>query len=89
MDRGSWWATVHGVTESLTRLSDCVYLFLQKLKFKKLKFQSPQVYLVFYSTSFIFKAAQSEGQNVIFYFEFPFFCQWVSQASLHLSIVQW
>ena len=22
MDRGAWWATVHGVTESWTRLSD-------------------------------------------------------------------
>ena len=22
MDRGAWWATVHGVTESRTRLSD-------------------------------------------------------------------
>ena len=22
MDRGAWWATVHGVTKSLTRLSD-------------------------------------------------------------------
>ena len=22
MDRGAWWATVHGVTESQTRLSD-------------------------------------------------------------------
>ena len=23
MDRGAWWATVHGVTQSQTRLSDC------------------------------------------------------------------
>ena len=23
MDRGAWWATVHGVTKSQTRLSDC------------------------------------------------------------------
>jgi len=22
MDRGTWWATVHGVTKNLTRLSD-------------------------------------------------------------------
>ena len=27
MDRGAWWATIHGVTKSRTRLSDfCVYV---------------------------------------------------------------
>ena len=25
MDRGAWWATVYGVTESQTRLSDCTF----------------------------------------------------------------
>ena len=27
MDGGAWWATVHGVTKSLTRLSDCTFTF--------------------------------------------------------------
>ena len=27
MDRGAWWATVHGVTESQTRLSSCDYYY--------------------------------------------------------------
>ena len=27
IDRGAWWATVHGVTKSLTRLSDCTFIF--------------------------------------------------------------
>ena len=26
MDRGAWWATVHGVAKSQTRLSDLTYL---------------------------------------------------------------
>ena len=28
MDRGAWWATVHGVTESQTRLSDKHFHFV-------------------------------------------------------------
>ena len=28
MDRGAWWATVHGVTESRTRLSDFTFTFI-------------------------------------------------------------
>ena len=27
MDRGAWWAAVHGVTKSLTRLSDFAFTF--------------------------------------------------------------
>ena len=27
MDRGAWWATVHVVTKSLTRLSDFTFTF--------------------------------------------------------------
>ena len=27
MDRGTWWATVHGVTKSRTRLSDFTFLW--------------------------------------------------------------
>ena len=27
MDRGAWWATVHGVTKSWTRLSDFTFTF--------------------------------------------------------------
>ena len=29
MDRGAWWATVHGVTKSRTRLSDFTFTSLQ------------------------------------------------------------
>ena len=32
MDRGAWWATVHGVTKSRTRLSDfTIYLYVNKV----------------------------------------------------------
>ena len=27
MKRGAWWATIHGVTNSWTRLSDCTFTF--------------------------------------------------------------
>ena len=27
MDRGAWWAAVHGVTKSRTRLSDFIFTF--------------------------------------------------------------
>ena len=32
MDRGAWWATVHGVAKSRTRLNDFTYLLIFKLK---------------------------------------------------------
>ena len=32
MDRGAWWAAVHGVTKSRTRLSDFTYLLTYLLK---------------------------------------------------------
>ena len=32
MDRGAWWATVHGVTKSQTRLSDFTHSLTQSLK---------------------------------------------------------
>ena len=36
MDRGAWWATVHGVAKSWTQLSDFTFTILHfKLKFKK------------------------------------------------------
>ena len=33
MDRGAWWATVHGVTKNWTQLSStgvCVYIYINK-----------------------------------------------------------
>ena len=30
MDRGAWWATVHGVAKSRTRLSDFTFIFQSK-----------------------------------------------------------
>ena len=27
MDRGAWWATIHGVTKSWTRLSDLTFIY--------------------------------------------------------------
>ena len=29
MDRGAWWATVHGVTKSRTQLSDFIFTFMK------------------------------------------------------------
>ena len=31
MDGGAWWATVHGVAKSRTRLSDFAFAFISKL----------------------------------------------------------
>ena len=31
MDRGAWWATVHGVTKSRTQLSDFTFTLILKL----------------------------------------------------------
>ena len=31
MDRGAWWATVHGVAKSQTRLSDFTFTFTMKV----------------------------------------------------------
>ena len=39
MDRGAWWATVHGVTKSQTRLSDQAYMTLSNFYFQKIKAQ--------------------------------------------------
>jgi len=33
-DRGAWWATVHGVVKSQTRLSTHTHMWLFKYKFK-------------------------------------------------------
>ena len=33
MDRGAWWAAVHGITKSRTRLSDFTYLLTMLLIF--------------------------------------------------------
>ena len=30
MDRGAWWAAVHGVTKSQTRLNDFTFTFIMK-----------------------------------------------------------
>ena len=38
MDRGAWWATVHGVAKSRTRLSDFTFILqMRKLKVKQIK----------------------------------------------------
>ena len=36
MDRGAWWAAVHGVTKSRTRLSDFTFTFLFHVLEKKM-----------------------------------------------------
>ena len=37
MDRGAWWATVHGVAKSRTRLSDFAFILLLHLGFSSLQ----------------------------------------------------
>ena len=39
MDRGAWWATVHGVTKSQTHLSDQSHMTLSNFYFQKIKAQ--------------------------------------------------
>ena len=34
MDRGAWWATVHGVAKSRTRLSDFIFTFTMFIDLK-------------------------------------------------------
>ena len=40
MDRGAWWATVHGVAKSQTRLSDFTHFYkpFQNLRFHSQSF---------------------------------------------------
>ena len=45
MDRGAWWATVHGVTKSQIRLSDCV-LFIFTLLYCIYCTQEPQSWII-------------------------------------------
>ena len=65
MDGGAWWATVHGVTESQTRLSDFTLTFLFQRTFSILYPSAPSVsdpqfsFQVLFSTVF---------QIVVFYF---------------------
>ena len=35
MDRGAWWATIHGITKSLTRLSEFTSLHFTELQEEK------------------------------------------------------
>ena len=42
MDREAWWATVHGVTESRTQLSNFTYLLMTKLMSVHLKTEEIQ-----------------------------------------------
>ena len=37
MNRGAWWATVHGVTKSWTRLSDNTFTFLNTVKLSQIQ----------------------------------------------------
>ena len=32
MDRGAWWATVHGIAKSWTRLRDSTFIFFHNMK---------------------------------------------------------
>ena len=40
MDRGAWWATVHGVSKSQTQLSDFTFTFFLSLLLLKVRVQS-------------------------------------------------
>ena len=51
MDRGAWWATVHRVTKSWTRLSDFTFTFTFKEEFAGIKYFS--VYFLQTRTSYI------------------------------------
>ena len=58
MDRGAWWATVHGVTKSWTRLSDFTFTlaeilisYLSKNPFTKMDIQMPNIPFDFFQGS--------------------------------------
>ena len=40
MDRGAWWATVHGVTKSQTRLTDFTFIFFLSLSLTGKSYQT-------------------------------------------------
>ena len=40
MDRGAWWATVHGVAKSQTRLSDFTFTFFLSLSLTGKSYQT-------------------------------------------------
>ena len=68
MDRGAWWAAVHGVPKSRTRLSDSISVFLVS-----------QIYTIYLSSSvkirtdsscyFEFEEFRGLNENLIFYLE--------------------
>ena len=59
MDRGAWWATVHGVAKNRTRLSDFTHSLAH------LTFQSTLMFLsCFFIWMYIFMEQQKEGESV-------------------------
>ena len=68
MDGGAWWATVHGVAKSWTRLSDFtftllyVYIHIYSLL---------HIYIYIYTYIYIWKEGIKEGMNIHMY-PFPF-----------------
>ena len=47
MDRGAWWAAVHGVAEGWTQLSDFTYYFPQRTTLELFLILSEPLYSIF------------------------------------------
>ena len=67
MERGAWWATVHGVTKSRTRLSDFTFILLPLRRSLSLEAELPgefQVSSLFsWHQSFFLMSGPVDGQG--------------------------
>ena len=59
MNRGAWWATVHGVTQSRTRLSHVLFQHIVHLKFTQCCMSVTFLFFFFFNFSYLFIFGQS------------------------------
>ena len=73
MDRGAWWATVHGIAKSQTRLSDFTFLF----PFSAISVVSSAYSLLIFLTAILIPACASSS---------PTFCMIYSAYKLNKQV---
>ena len=64
MDRGAWWAAVHGVAKSLTRLSDFTFTFHIHALEKEMAAHSTVLFFFFFTPLFLPGESQGQGSLV-------------------------
>ena len=80
IDRGAWWATVHGVTKSWTWLSDFYFTSSncwqrEKLRYKEYRWQFPQI-------------GSASGRSSLLLLTGKF-CEWVVGVGVCVRALEW